>query len=154
MTTTSATAITNLLHHYAELVDAGDFDALSAMFADADYLMRGGTPLRGQQVGGAMRATVKLYDGIPRTRHVMTNAIVEIADDDAPATATATARSSFTVFQATDGFPLQPILIGGYHDAFVNTAGGSAGWRFSRREIHVDLVGDTSHHVRISMGGD
>ena len=150
MTTTSETAITNLLYHYAELVDAGDFDALSAMFADADYLMRGGAPLRGQQVGGAMRATVKVYDGMPRTRHVMTNAIVEIADDDT----TATARSSFTVFQATDGFPLQPILIGGYHDTFVNTGGGSDDWRFSRREIHVDLVGDTSHHVRISMGGD
>lgn len=146
MTTTSATAITNLLYRYAELVDAGDFDALSAMFADADYLMRGGAALRGQHVGGAMRATVKLYDGIPRTRHVMTNAIVEVADDNA----SATARSSFTVFQATDGFPLQAILIGGYHDTFVN----DAGWRFARREIHVDLVGDTSHHVRISMGGD
>lgn len=146
MTTTSATAITNLLYRYAELVDAGDFDALSAMFADADYLMRGGAALRGQHVGGAMRATVKLYDGTPRTRHVMTNAIVEVADDNA----SATARSSFTVFQATDGFPLQAILIGGYHDTFVN----DAGWRFARREIHVDLVGDTSHHVRISMGGD
>lgn len=153
MTITSATAITNLLYRYAELVDAGDFDALSDMFADADYMMRGSTPLRGPQVGGAMKATVKVYDGTPRTRHVMTNAIVEVADDGA----TAAARSSFTVFQATDGFPLQPILIGGYHDTFinhgVNTGGGSAGWRFSRREIHVDLVGDTSHHVRISMGG-
>jgi 3-phenylpropionate/cinnamic acid dioxygenase small subunit len=150
MTITSETAITNLLHRYGELVDAGDFDALSAMFADADYLMRGGTPLRGAQVGAAMRATVKVYNGLPRTRHVMTNAIVDIADDNT----TATARSSFTVFQATDGFPLQPILVGGYHDTLVNDTDSSLGWRFARREIHVDLVGDTSHHVRISMGGD
>jgi 3-phenylpropionate/cinnamic acid dioxygenase small subunit len=149
MNVSSATAITNLLYRYAELVDGGDFDALSEMFADADYLMRGGSPLRGPQVGGAMRATVMLYEGSPRTRHVMTNAIVDIADDDA----TATVRSSFTVFQATDGFALQPILIGGYHDSFAKSGDALSDWRFTRREIHVDLVGDTSHHVRISMGG-
>ena len=148
MTITAATAITNLLHRYAELVDGGDFDALSEMFADADYLMGGGSPLRGKQVGAAMRATVMLYDGIPRTRHIMTNAIVDVADDET----TADARSSFTVFQATDGRALQAILIGGYHDTFANSADGVPGWRFTRREIHVDLVGDTSRHVRIAMG--
>jgi 3-phenylpropionate/cinnamic acid dioxygenase small subunit len=146
MSISAETAITNLLYRYAELVDAGDFDAVSELFADADYMMRGGIQLRGAQVGTAMRATVITYDGSPRTRHLMTNAIVEVADDER----SATARSSYTVFQATDWLPLQPILVGGYHDTFVR----DDEWRFARREIHVDLVGDTSHHVRISMRGE
>jgi 3-phenylpropionate/cinnamic acid dioxygenase small subunit len=144
MAVTAEVAIANLLYRYAECVDAGDFDGVSELFAEGDYFMRGGTELRGVQVGDAMRNIVITYDGSPRTRHVMTNPIIEIADDSV----SATVRSSFTVFQTVEGFPLQPIIIGGYHDRFACVDGE---WRFAQRRIHVDLVGDTSHHIRMAM---
>jgi hypothetical protein len=47
----------------------------------------------------------------------------------------ATARSYFTVLQAVDQLPLQPILAGRYLDAFERRGGG---WHFASREITVD----------------
>jgi hypothetical protein len=85
---------------------------------------------------------VILYeDGTPRTKHVITNLVIELAPDGA----TATARSYFTVLQATDGLALQPIIAGRYHDAFARDEGT---WRFSERVIHPDLQGDLSRHMR------
>ena len=48
-----------------------------------------------------------------------------------------------TVLQALDGFALQPVLSGRYHDRFVRE--GNV-WRFAERTMHVVLRGDTSHH--------
>ena len=44
-----------------------------------------------------------LDDGTPKTKHVTTNAIIEV-DDDA---GTATSRANYAVTQATDELPLQ-----------------------------------------------
>ena len=55
----------------------------------------------------------------------------------------AVARSYFTVFQAPPDFPLQPIVIGRYHDAFARVDGA---WRFADRLS--DLIGDLSRHLR------
>ena len=134
--------IANLLYRYAELVDGGEFDAVGDLFEHADYYMGGTKPMRGSRVADAMRATVITYDGTPRTRHVMTNPIIEVDGD------TATARSSYTVMQAADGLALQPILIGGYHDRFQRVDGV---WRFAERSIRADLIGDLSKHIRIQL---
>ena len=61
---------------------------------------------------------------------------------------TATAQSYFSVFQATVGLDLQPIVAGRYEDTFARTAGG---WRFDRRVMHLRLVGDVSHHLLIDL---
>ena len=61
------------------------------------------------------------------------------------------ARSSYLVLQATDGFALQPIIAGRYVDRFEQEgtetdAGRDGGWYFARRHFAIDLAGDLSQH--------
>jgi hypothetical protein len=138
----SRAAITALVHLYAERLDGGDLEGVAALFADATYGAAGGPVRRGSaEVLAAIHAVLVLHDGVPRTKHVITNLTIDV-DDGA---GTAAARSYFTVLQATAALPLQPILAGRYHDRF-RRAGGE--WRFAERLIHMDLVGDLSRHVR------
>jgi 3-phenylpropionate/cinnamic acid dioxygenase small subunit len=134
-------AIRALIHRYAELIDLGDLDALAALFTHGTWSSPGrGAPLRGsEQVRHAYDGVI-LYDGIPSTKHVISNVTIEIADGT-----TATARSYFTVLQGRPDFPLQPVIAGRYHDQFERA--GDA-WRFADRQIIPDLIGDLSHHLR------
>lgn len=135
-----AAQITTLIHTYAERIDAGDLDGVAALFADATWRSPGrAEPLRGAAEVRRAYDGVILYDGVPSTKHVVTNVVVEVTGD------TATARSYFTVFQARPDLPLQPIIAGRYHDAFAR-AGGV--WRFADRLIVPDLIGDLSRHLR------
>ncbi|QGP80568.1 nuclear transport factor 2 family protein [Sphingobium sp. CAP-1] len=143
----SATAITNLLYLYAEWMDAGDLEAVAALFARARIRTGGGEEVEGAAPMLALwRAHVRLYPcGTPRTKHVITNPIVEI-DEQA---GTATCRSYYTVFQATPDLPLQAICAGRYHDAFVREG---TQWHFSRRDYSLlDLVGNLSQHLLIPV---
>ena len=135
--------IENLLYRYAECVDDGDIDGVSALFAHADYHLSnpGAGSTRGDAVGATMRASVQTYEGSPRTKHVMTNPIIEV-DEDA---GTATVRSYFTVLQATETLALQPVITGRYHDRFECVDGA---WRFADRSITIEQVGDLSAHLR------
>jgi 3-phenylpropionate/cinnamic acid dioxygenase small subunit len=135
--------IENLLYRYAECVDDGDFDGVSTLFAHADYHLSnpGAGRTRGDSVGATMRASVQTYDGSPRTKHVMTNAIIEVDE----ATNTASARSYFTVLQATEGLTLQPIITGRYADRFECVDGA---WRFADRSITIEQFGELSAHLR------
>jgi ketosteroid isomerase-like protein len=131
-------ALENLIATYAELVDAGDFAGVGGLFADATF--RGGAAVHGRDaVAKMLRDAVILYDdGTPRTKHVTTNSIIEVSGE------TATARSYFTVLQALPDLPLQTIVAGRYHDRFART---SEQWRFTERQVYVDLVGDVSRHL-------
>ncbi|WP_230963186.1 nuclear transport factor 2 family protein [Burkholderia cepacia] len=72
---------------------------------------------------------------------MITNPVIEI-DETAHR---ATARSYYTVLQATEGFPLQPIAAGRYHDAFERVDGA---WRFAFRDYTLfDLAGDLRFHL-------
>jgi hypothetical protein len=136
-------AITALVYRYAELIDAGDLDGLAALFEHATW----GAGTRSERLHGTeevrrgYRGVILYEDGTPRTKHVMTNLVIELDD----AAARAAARSYFTVLQATDGIPLQPIIAGRYEDEFQKVNGV---WRFSERIIHPDLQGDLSKHMR------
>jgi 3-phenylpropionate/cinnamic acid dioxygenase small subunit len=134
------TAIADLVHVYAERLDAGDLDGVAALFADATYGRAGGPVRRGAAEVRAALAVVRLHDGTPRTRHVTTNLVIDV-DETA---GTAAARSYFTVLQATSRVPLQPILAGRYHDRFT-CANGT--WRFSERVVHLDLMGELGDHL-------
>jgi 3-phenylpropionate/cinnamic acid dioxygenase small subunit len=138
----SATAITNLLYRYAELIDSGDLAGTAALFAQArvkvgDGWLEGSAPME-----ALWRETVRIYPcGTPRTKHVVTNPIVEIDE----AAGTATCRSYYTVIQAAENLPLQVICAGRYHDSFVRDA---AGWRFATRDYSLfDLAGNMSAHL-------
>jgi 3-phenylpropionate/cinnamic acid dioxygenase small subunit len=136
-------AISALVYLYAELIDAGDLDGVAALFEHATWGAGTRTErLRGTEAVRKGYGGVILYeDGTPRTRHVITNLVVDVDGSSTQATA----RSYFTVLQATDGIPLQAIIAGRYEDQFENVDGS---WRFSERIIHPDLHGDLSKHMR------
>lgn len=134
-------ALSNLLHRYAELVDTGDFAGVGALFGRARVHMAGpgSDAVSGDTVAAVMRRFVRLYDGVPRTRHFVTNSIVEVDDIDGD---TASARSYYMVLQILAA--PEVIVTGRYHDRFARDAGG---WYFTERVIHVDAVGDVSGHL-------
>jgi ketosteroid isomerase-like protein len=132
--------ITALLSEYAACIDGGDLDGVAALFAAATFRSPAGTALRGPAEVRRMFDFMLLYDGVPRTRHVITNPIVDIADDGASATSTC----QFVVLQALEGAPLEPILAGRYVDVFGRSAAGA--WEFRDRFVVTDLTGDLSRH--------
>jgi uncharacterized protein (TIGR02246 family) len=141
-------AIRALINEYAELIDLGQLDAVAALFTNGTWSSPGrGRPLRGaDQVRHAYDGVI-LYDGIPGTKHVISNVTVEVADDRTAATA----RSYFTVLQGRPDFPLQPVIAGRYHDQFERV---DDAWRFADRQIIPDLIGDLSRHLRDTAGLD
>jgi ketosteroid isomerase-like protein len=140
--TGDADAVVSLLATYAARLDAGDFAGMAELFADADVV----SEASGMHVRGAAevleifeRSTRRLADGTPRTKHITTNAIVEVDGEQA------TSRSYFTVVQQTDLLAMQPVIAGRYHDRFRRDASGT--WRFERREIIIELTGDLREHL-------
>lgn len=140
-------AIEALLHRYAEVIDAGDFEGVGALFAHGEVCAPDGTPIA-EGAGAVTRlyeTTTRRYDdGTPKTRHIVTNVVVELD----PESGTATARSRFTVYQATDSLPLQPIIVGDYEDELELL---DDRWVFRRRIMHPALSGDLSHHLLIDL---
>ena len=80
-------------------------------------------------------STILLYDGSPRTKHLVLNTSIEDGDDG-----TATVRSSYLVLQVLAG-QLRPIITGHYIDVVADGA-------FLERRFFVDLAGDLSGHLR------
>jgi 3-phenylpropionate/cinnamic acid dioxygenase small subunit len=138
------TQIANLLYRYAECMDSGDLAGAASLFEHARLRVGGGGDgtIDAATMLGFWKAAVKLYpDGTPRTKHVVTNPIIDV-DDDA---GTASCRSYYTVLQQTDDLPLQAIVTGRYHDEFQRVAGR---WRYSFRDYTlIDMIGDVSHHL-------
>jgi len=142
----AARQIENLLYTYAERIDAGDLEGVAELFTHGRVQASVDAPP--EQVFEGRERVLALYrgsarihpDGSPHTKHVTTNAIIEV-DDGADF---GTARSYYTVFQQVDDFPLQPIIAGRYHDTFRCREGR---WWFDTRVMFVDLVGDLSRHL-------
>ena len=140
-------AITTLMYHYTELMDAADFDAVAVLFADAVLTNEGvaGEVKGGDAIARLYRRTNRVHDdGTLRTRHITANVIVDV-DEDA---SIATARSAFVVFQQTPDLPLQPVVTGRYRDRFARVDGE---WRFAQRHITVDHIGDVSQHLQFDL---
>ena len=143
----SARQIENLLYTYAERIDLGDLDGLSTLFTHGRIVAAiGAPPFVGRDgVREMFDAATRLYDdGTPRTKHVTTNAIIEVDD----ATGVGSSRSYYTVFQQTDALVLQPIIAGRYHDTFHRV---DDEWWFDVRVMLVDLVGDLSQHLKYEL---
>ena len=136
----SEIAIANLIYRYAEHIDAGDLESAAALFAHARIKTATGE-IDADQVLAMWRSGIVIHsDGTPRTKHVITNPIIEV-DDQA---GTATCRSYYTVIQQVGDGQLQPVISGRYHDRFERVDGA---WRFSFRDYSLhDLVGDMSRH--------
>ncbi|MHA3023431.1 nuclear transport factor 2 family protein [Mycobacterium sp. BMJ-28] len=140
----SSAAVTRLLYTYAELIDAGDFDAVGQLLGRASFGgPASGTVSGAEKIAGLFAMTTRRYPehgNRPRTRHLVLNPIVDVVGD------TATARSTFVVVQATETVPLQPIVVGRYADVF---ARDEAGWYFTERIVDVEMVGDVSAHLNV-----
>ena len=141
--------IRNLLGRYTECMDLGDFDGLASLFTDAvmeDFeghaIGRGFEAIRDNYVNGT-----QMYAGVPGTKHVTTNAQIEVDEDGGMATC----KSAYVVFQATPNLLLQPIITGRYRDDFVR--GDDGRWKFTVRRFAVDTMGDLSQHLTYSLEG-
>ena len=140
-------AITRLVYHYAELIDDGDLEAVAQLFEQGCIVAPDGSEVRGSDaVLELYRRSTRIYEhtGTPCTQHVTTNLSI-LVDDGGDS---AEARSCFTVFQALEDFPLQPIITGRYRDSFSK---GPSGWYFRRREMLPRLLGDLSRHLLVKI---
>lgn len=141
----AARAIHNLLYRYAEAIDAGRLEEAAALFRHARIEAGGNGTLDHTGLLALWRRIIVLYPcGTPRTRHLISNPIIEIDE----AAGTAEARSCYTVFQATEQLPLQAIASGRYLDRFARIDGQ---WCFTEREYRLDLAGDLSRHLRSAV---
>lgn len=137
---------------YPERVDRGDFAAVGALL---DGVRFGGAvgrdaervpddqmrSMTAAEIESLYRAAVLTHgDGLPHTKHLITNIDVQFADDGR----SATTRSYYTVLQGMTGFPLQIIISGRYDDEFEVI---DQGWRLVSRREYTDLIGDLGNHV-------
>jgi len=134
-------AIRNLLGTYCRLIDAGDFDALGELFADAVLLdEKGQVAAKGAKAATALwSAIIRRYDdGTPHTRHSTLNPVIAVDDNGI-----AECDSSFVVLQQINS-RIEAIAAGRYHDTFAFAEGD---WRFTSRQFFLDQLGDVSHHM-------
>jgi hypothetical protein len=147
MTWESHRDIERLMFRYARSVYLAQWDELGRLFTHgqvrattSDDVASGAT-----EVANLWASVNKVHDdGTLRTRHLLTNVMIEIDEDGG----TATAESYFMVFQATDRTPLQPIAGGRYTDQFRRRDGM---WWFEEKFIHVDQVGNVADHLVVAL---
>lgn len=133
--------ISNLLAEYSERFDTGDFQGFGVLFAHGTWFPTVADGPGAAPVQRWCEENILLYDGIPRTKHVITNIALEI---DATA-GSAAARSYVTVWQHLADFPLQVIFMGRYRDRMERVDGT---WQFRERFVLPDMLGDMSRHMR------
>lgn len=141
-------AISGLLCEYSDRIDGGDLDGVGALFAAATYRTVG-SPIvltGADEVAGAQHAVVRLYDGVPRTAHHLSNVRIDLAADGS----SARARSRFAVHFAPPGEGPRVIITGRYDDRLALVDGQ---WRFTDREITIDHYGDLRGHLRTDLVG-
>jgi 3-phenylpropionate/cinnamic acid dioxygenase small subunit len=137
----SRLAIHELLYTYAELVDAGDFDAVGRLLGRGSFAGVSGA----EAITKLFADTTRRYPdagNTPRTRHLVLNPIVSVDG------ANATARSTFCVVQQTETVALQPIVVGRYADVF---ARDEAGWHFTARKVDVEMIGEVAGHLMFDL---
>lgn len=131
--------ITELVSRYGNALDAGEFDALEALFTpDAVFRIlpqRNVPDLEGRQ---AIRAAVEnrwsLVHEAAQRRHAMSNIVVESIDGDQ-----ATVRTVLVVYETpkTERSSVNVHGAGIYQDHVVRT---DEGWRFAERCLTLDRL--------------
>jgi hypothetical protein len=138
--------IRRLSYTYTFLLDAGDFDGVAKLLGDGTLqpVMRGvngGAIAGAEAIKGFYADQVVLYDGDPRTRHIISNHVITVDGDEA------TGHSYFTVYIKPPGRPLQVVVSGQYRDRFARTGDE---WAFTEKAIQVDYLGDIALHFKIA----
>jgi hypothetical protein len=129
--------ITALVHSYAILLDAGDMDAVAALFEHSTWRADpGDTVLRGSAEVRPVYEQLIVPEGGPRTKHLLTNLAIDVE----PGASTASSHCYWTVLQnVRPGEAITIIFSGQYTDIFERIEGK---WHFADRLITTDLTGD------------
>jgi ketosteroid isomerase-like protein len=118
-------AITRMIIDYAAWNDAGDWDAVAALYVPEGRMSRPVAP--DDFIAGADAILAAFKARPPRaTRHICANIRVDVAGD------AATASSQILLFTAA----AQPPLVGSYADRLARTP---RGWRFVERRGSLDF---------------
>lgn len=137
--------ISNLLFEYTHRFDSGDFASAAELFKHAEIITgKNGETINSNQLLGIWQSMVMTCEktGSPQTKHICSNAIIEIDEQNN----TASAKSYYVVYQQTETLPLQAIAAGRYHDKFecIDNL-----WHFCERDYRMlEMTGDTSQHLR------
>ena len=139
--------IRNLSYRYTFALDAGDFDEVGRLLGTGT--LRPSMPgVVGETITGAddiarfyTDQVVTYGKGDPRTRHLITNQLIDVDGD------TARSRCYFTVLQRATGHEYQIVVGGQYHDRFAKADGA---WRFTEKIIQVDHLNRIELHFRIA----
>ena len=133
--------IRNLLGVFCEVMDDADWVGLGKLFADGRLVDEQGREIaRGSEdVTALWTAMVRVYDGSPRTRHLVSGPVIAVQED------TATCRSAYAVLQQDADGTLRTIAAGRYRDTFACTEGT---WHFTERQFFLDQEADMSQHTR------
>lgn len=138
--------ITKLLYQYARCIDRGDLDGACQLFEHARVkTIDRPEPGDYRNMAAMLKKFVKLYeDDTPRTKHLVTNVIIDIdADGDA-----AGSTAYYTVLQSVTPGDIKVIAAGQYVDEFERVDGK---WRFSYRDLTVfEMQGDISGHLTLT----
>jgi len=130
-------AIAELIVRYAALNDAGDWDAVAALFTVDGRMSRPTSP--DDFIAGRTAILANFRSRTPRaSRHIVANILVTLEGETL-----ARASSQILLFTGTaadgGGPPIQsaaPPLIGTYVDTLVKT---EEGWRFTERRGRLDF---------------
>ena len=135
--------ISKIVYGYAEALDTGDLPRVGKFFEYGKIRVDGGTDefVGADGVIAMFRDHNHFYNGIPSTKHVTSNLMIDVAEDGTHASA----KSYFTVLQATADLPLQIVIAGRYHDQFALQDGK---WVLTDRFEYCDLLGDLTAHLR------
>lgn len=125
---------------YCEALDAGDLDGVARLWKHGTWPFAGREP-GSEVVRRWLDDHVILYDGQTHTMHQLTNVVIDV-DEEA---GSATFRTYASIWQALEGFPLQPIIYAHFNGTFERLDGR---WWWKTLELVPGLVGDTSRHVR------
>jgi 3-phenylpropionate/cinnamic acid dioxygenase small subunit len=131
--------ITELISHYGNCLDAGDFDAMEALFVE-DAVFRvlpatGVPPLVGKRgIREAVKRRWTLVHKEAQRRHVMSNIVVGPLSPDGRS---ASARTVLLVYEVgkAPGSQIHLHGMGVYDDSVVLEAGR---WRFHERQLTLD----------------
>ncbi len=148
MERTPSEAIATLLYTYAERIDAGDFAGVADLFGDATLTFEGfDAAVSGTEAIASLyeRTTRRYEDGTPKTKHVITNVMVDVESGGS----SATSKAYFTVLQAVPGeLMLQPVIAGRYRHTY---ALQGSEWRFASMHIIIELMGELGHHMLFDL---
>lgn len=122
--------IQRLFVDYGRHLDAGDFAAYAALFADDGEVLLG--PVGRAKGPSAIEAmmTEQLADRVGTTYHLITSPVVELDGDEA------TSEVMWTVIERADDGAPRVMATGRHRDHLVRERGR---WRFRRRAGYVDV---------------